>query len=39
MTFESYVTKKLDETITTILVEQYPEKKLQLNLPGGKYLF
>ena len=27
MTFESYVTKKLDETITTILVEQYPEKK------------
>ena len=30
---DSYVTKKIDET-TTISVEQYSEKKLQLNLLG-----
>ena len=32
----SYVTKKIDETIT-ISVEQDPVKKLQVNLLGGKY--
>ena len=32
----SYVTKKIDETIT-ISVEQDPVKKLQVNLLGSKY--
>ena len=33
---DSYVTKKIDETIT-ISVEQYSEKKLQLSLLGGNF--
>ena len=32
----SYVTKKIDETVT-ISVEQDPVKKLQVNLLGSKY--